>query len=360
MQRRDFLLSGLAAGATATGLPAGLHGADVSESRLDKAYRILDNAEPGIQAGTILLAEGSRPPGPRSPEKVYLIASLTKPMTAAGVMVLADRGELSLDDPAVKFLPEFNEGERSKITIRHLLTHTSGLPDMLPENVEMRQRHAPLEEFVERALRVPLKFSPGSEYSYQSMGILLAAEIVERITKLKFRAFLRDELFHPLGMNATALGLGDYTLDEVVPNQVQYSTANGDAVAEPTDWDWNSRYWRDLGAPWGGAHSTTRDIARFLHSFLHPDGKVLKEETARMMVRNHTPDMRASRGIGFQLDSDSFGKKSSAKTFGHGGSTGCLCWADPAKDRICVILTSMPANISNRTALRPISDLLSA
>lgn len=357
MNRRTFLLTG----ATAAALPGiELQGANVSKDRLAKTRKILDNAQPTIRSGTILVAEGSRPPRERSPEKVYLIASLTKPMTATGVMKLADRGELSLDDPAVKYLPEFSEGERSRITIRHLLTHTSGLPDQLPENVELRQRHAPLEEFVERAMRTPLKFSPGERYSYQSMGVLLAAEIAERITKLKFRAYLRDEVFRPLGMDATALGLGDYTLDDVVQSQVEHNTANGGPVEGSEEWDWNSRYWRDLGAPWGGAHSTARDVARFLHSFLQPDGRVLKEETARMMIENHTPGMRASRGIGFLLDSDSFGEKSSPKTFGHGGSTGCLCWADPAKDRICVILTSMPANVSRQTALQPISDLISA
>ena len=139
---------------------------------------------------------------------VFLIASITKPLTAAGVMLLADRGEVQLSDPVRKFIPEFTEGDRKLITVRHLLTHTSGLPDQLPENIELRKRHAPLEEFVERAIRTPLLFEPGQEVRYQSMGFLLAAEVVQRITQHPFRDYLREELFLPLEMRNSELGLG--------------------------------------------------------------------------------------------------------------------------------------------------------
>ncbi len=120
-------------------------------------------------------------PGIRT-DSIFLLASITKPITATGVMALADRGELRLNDAVVKFIPEFNEGPRQRITIKQLLTHTSGLPDQLPENARLRQSHAPLSEFVQQAIRTPLLFEPGSRYSYQSMGLLLAAEIVQRIT----------------------------------------------------------------------------------------------------------------------------------------------------------------------------------
>src|SRR5262247_1707592 len=82
------------------------------------------------------------------PDDVFLLASITKPMTAVGVMILSDRGQLALSDPVRKHIPEFKGGDRDLITIRHLLTHTSGLPDQLAENVELRKRHAPLKEFV--------------------------------------------------------------------------------------------------------------------------------------------------------------------------------------------------------------------
>ena len=294
-----------------------------------------------------------------SEDSIFLIASISKPMTATGLMVLADRGELQLSDPAQKFIPEFDEGDRSKITIKHLLTHTSGLPDQLPENQELRERNAPIEEFIERAIRTPLLFEPGTKYKYQSMGILLASEVAQRITGEKFPNFLAREVFGPLGMTRTAMGLGGFSLDEVERCQVEFAAPEsgaGDPAA--AGWDWNSPFWRKFGAPWGGAHSTAPDVNRFLQSFLHPDGKVLKDETARLMIAEHTPGMEKRRGLGFALGEG--GKHSSASAFGHGGSTGTLSWADPEADRSFVLLTSLPARKSRGLVLGPASDLASS
>ena len=218
-------------------------------------------------------------------------------MTATGVMVLADRGELRISDPVMKFIPEFSEGARKDVTIEHLLTHTSGLPDQLENNADLRQRHAPLAEFVQGAIRAPLLFAPGTKYHYQSMGLLLAAEVAERITKKRLRDFLASEVFQPLGMNRTALGMGTFQPADVVRVQTEHAApeaGGGDPNAK--EWDWNSTYWRNLGAPWGGAQSSAADVARFLRSFMHPEGKVLREETARSMIQNHTEGLGAAAG----------------------------------------------------------------
>jgi CubicO group peptidase (beta-lactamase class C family) len=114
----------------------------------------------------------------KTPDAVFLLASISKPMTASAVMLLSDRGELSLDDPVRKYIPEFRGGEKDRVLVKHLLTHTSGLPDMLPDNDALRKRHAPLKDFVAGTCTVPLLFPPGTQVKYQSMGILLAAEIV--------------------------------------------------------------------------------------------------------------------------------------------------------------------------------------
>jgi CubicO group peptidase (beta-lactamase class C family) len=292
---------------------------------------------------------------------VFLLASITKPMTAAAVMVLADRGALRLEDAAVKFIPEFSDGERRDITLQHLLTHTSGLPDQLPENIELRQRHAPLAEFVQRTIRTPLLFAPGTKYHYQSMGILLAAEVVERVTQTSLPQFLAREVFAPLGMARSALGLGTLKLEDTIRCQTEHAAPEaGEGDPNAKSWDWNSPYWRNLAAPWGGAHGSAPDVARFLDAFLHPGGKVLREETARRMIQNHTPGFEARRGIGFALGPDGFGKNCSGQSFGHAGSTGTLAWADPASDTTCVILTSLPMRISADTILKPVSDLVSA
>jgi len=298
--------------------------------------------------------------GKATPESMFLLGSITKPFTAVAAMVLVDRGELKLTDRAVQYLPEFSEGARQDITIAQLLTHTSGLPDQLAENNALRARHAPLADFVKGAVRTPLLFAPGTQYHYQSMGILLAAEIVERITKTPLPEFLQQQVFTPLDMSRTVLGLGKFKKADLVPMQTEHAAPEsgaGDPAAK--NWDWNSDYWRNLAAPWGGAHSTAADMAVFLRSFMHPDGKALRTDTARLMIQDHTPTLAAHRGIGFMVGAASLGEGCSARAFGHSGSTGTLAWADPATDTTFVLLTALPKNVSGELILSPVSNLIS-
>ncbi|MCB1276560.1 serine hydrolase domain-containing protein [Prosthecobacter sp.] len=299
--------------------------------------------------------------GKATADSMFLLGSISKPLTAAAVMVLVDRGEVKLSDHAVKYLPEFNEGARKNITIEQLLTHTSGLPDQLENNSDLRASHAPLSEFVKGAVRTPLLFAPGSKYHYQSMGILLAAEIAERVTKTPLPEFLQQHVFTPLGMTRTVLGLGKFKKSDMVPMQTEHAAPeSGAGDPKAREWDWNSDYWRNLAAPWGGAHSSAADVSAFLRSFLHPDGKVLREATAKLMIHDHTPTLEAHRGIGFMVGPVGLGKGCSERVFGHSGSTGTLAWADPATDTTFVLLTALPKNVSGQLILYPVSDLVSA
>ncbi len=301
-----------------------------------------------VHGGTVTLSRGfGRAHGP---DTIFLLASITKPMTVTAVMMLVDRREVRLSDPVRRYIPEFTGGERDRITVRHLLTHTSGLPDMLRENTELRKRHAPLRDFVTATCKTPLLFSPGTEVRYQSMGILLAAEIVERTTGAPLRAFLREHVFAPLRMERTFLGLDGHKISETALCQ----------VTDDEDWNWNSAYWRDLGAPWGGAHSTAPEVAGFVQYFLEPDGRVLKPETAASMIVNQTAPLAEPWGFGWMVKPGAFGKNCSARTFGHYGATGTIAWADPANGLICVLLTTEPAKESRDNLLGPVSDAVSA
>jgi len=323
------------------------------QDRLDKVEAILKGA---ADSGEVLSASALVRQGKderrwvvgktRAKDPVYLLASITKPMTATAVMILADRGELKLTDPVNKFIPEFKGDGRDAVLIRHLLTHTSGLPDMLADNDALRTRHAPLADFVAGACRAPLGFAPGTRCRYQSMGILLAAEITERITKTRLRDFLKKSVFDPLGMKSTALGLGNFKLAATEQSQVPVQN----------DWDWNSPYWRDLGSPWGGAHSTTADVVRFLDSFREPNGRVIKAETAKAMVTNQNPGLNIAWGLGWMVGSGRLAKPTSADTFGHSGSTGTVCWADPKTGIRMALLTTLPANLSGKTVLNPVCN----
>ena len=93
---------------------------------------------------------------------MFLLGSISKPINVTAVMTLFDQGKFRLDDRVKKFLPAFTGDGRDEVTIRHLLTHVSGLPDQLANNNELRKRHAPLTEFAEQAMRTPLDFAPGS------------------------------------------------------------------------------------------------------------------------------------------------------------------------------------------------------
>jgi CubicO group peptidase (beta-lactamase class C family) len=335
MQRRDFLM-----GALASPLQAG---------RIDQALALIvrKTSSGEVAEAALLVRHAAANVASLRPDRVFLLASITKPMTATAVMILCDRGRLRLDDPVRKFIPEFSGGDRDQIVIRHLLTHTSGLPDMVPENTALRKRHAPLSDFVAATCRTPLLFKPGTEVRYQSMGILLGAEIVERVTGARLRDFLRRELFEPAGMTDTSLGLGGRRIADTAQCQVE-----GD-----DDWNWNSPYWRDLGAPWGGAHSTAADVTRLLELFLHPDGRVLKPETARAMIMSQTK-IADPWGLGWMIKPGTFGKGCSPEAFGHYGSTGTVAWADPKTNLTCVLLTTKPAAQSRDGLLGPVSDLV--
>ncbi|MBK9166866.1 MAG: beta-lactamase family protein [Bryobacterales bacterium] len=330
--------------------------AALRRERLSTAVRLIEEAcfSAEVSTATLFVKQGNQEFArgfgrALGADYVFLLASITKPMTATGVMILRDRGELSLNDPVRKYIPEFSGGDRDLVTIKHILTHTSGLGDMPPENEQLRKRHAPLSDFVAATCRMPLLFKPGTQVKYQSMGILLAAEIAERITKQPFRDFLRKELFTPLGMHHTSLGLGGRQIPDLAICQVD----------RETNWDWNSPYWRDFGAPWGGAHSSGPEVARFLDFFQRPDPPVIKPQTAAEMIVDQNMGLNEPRGIGFMVKPGAFGKACSPKTYGHSGSTGTICWADPVSNTICVLLTTKPAAQSRAKLLIPVCDAVS-
>jgi CubicO group peptidase (beta-lactamase class C family) len=212
---------------------------------------------------------------------------------------------------------------------------------MLPENVELRKRQAPLQGFVARTMRTPLLFQPGTRVSYQSMGILLAAEILERVTRQKLDAFLQKEIFGPLGMRRSAMGLGKNRIADTVQVDLPQT---GDVPQTEADkgWHWNSPYWRTLGAPWGGMHTTVGDIALALDGMLDEGRPVLKPETARAMVTDQNPGLNTPWGLGWKTGKDAFHAGSPPQAFGHSGATGTLCWADPASRVIFVLFTNRP------------------
>ena len=345
MKRRTFIQSGVAA-CLATPVIAALR-----QERLDEAVAVLARAtaDGEVAAATLHVVQRetsfTRSFGKaQNEDAMFLLGSISKPIAMTALMTLFDRGEFKLDDPLKKFIPQFAGENRDLVTIQHLLTHVSGLPDQLARNDELRRKHAPLAEFVKEAIRTPLQFVPGTKYEYSSMAILLAARVAELISGTDNLQLVDQTVLQPLKMQRSALGLGRFKLEEMVACQTERAApeaGGGDPHAK--DWDWNSLYWRKLGAPWGGVHASAPDVARFLAEFLNAAGAAVKPETARLMVRNHNPAGVTPRGLGLNVGSLAGSAGCSEKTFGHSGSTGTIAWADPATDTICVVLTSLPA-----------------
>lgn len=273
----------------------------------------------------------------------FLLGSISKPIVVTAVVSLLAEKNISLDEPATNYLTEFPRKQFEPIHIRQLLTHTSGLPDQLPNNADLRSRHRPLEDFVASCTKLPVAFPPGSSYEYSSIGILLAAEIAQRISGNSIIELVQKRVLNPLDMRCSALGLGNLPQSCLMPCQVEFGAPEaGGGSSDSASWNWNSPYWRALGAPWGGAHCSAEDVAKLLDAFLHADERLMPAAAQRQLITNQNPEPLESRGLGFDVDMRSSGVKISPQSFGHTGSTGTIAWADPTTSRICVVLTTLP------------------
>lgn len=294
---------------------------------------------------------GSPADPPVKLDTIFLIASLTKPITTSAVCLLLERGRIALDQPVREIIPEVTE-DKKDIRLLHLMTHTSGLPDMLPNNAELRKAHQPLEVFIQHIARVPLDFPPGTRVQYQSCGIALLSEVVRRVAGESLQDFVAREFFGPLRMKDSFLGRRG-------EDRARISRVHISPEAEATDWHWNTDYWHRFGAPWGGMFSTVSDYGRFLRMMLRGgelDGvRIFSPATIEWMTRDHIkllPDLNESSrlgnawGLGWMMpcavQSDYLGSVASPRAFGHGGATGTGAWADPATGLFFVLFTNQP------------------
>lgn len=341
----------------------------IDAKKLRTAYDLLDKWTAGkdapVPGGAIIAGRRGKvlPPhfsGRQGPEPdaapirkdgMFLMASITKPIVYTAAMMLVERGLLNLSDPVIRYVPEFKANGKEKTLVSHLFTHTSGLPDMLDNNAELRKKHAPIQTFLDAASKetTPL-FKPGTKLSYQSMGTAVVAEIVQRLSKLTCAEFLKKEIFDPLGLKSTALGSKGFDRDRLVRVEVPDYQAN-------SDFSWNSKYWQELGAPWGGVFSTPEDFAVICQLMLGGGAvggvRLLAPATVRMMTTNRLNDyaelpegVRRTQpwGLGWRLNHpgtpDSWGDLLDRNVFGHTGATGTTAWIDPKAEGFCVLLTT--------------------
>lgn len=303
----------------------------------------------------------------------YLVASLTKPVVAMALIKLASDAEVTLTDRLGALLPSFHKSRFRRITLRHLLTHTSGFADMLPNNAELRAAHASLPEFLEHAANTELEFPTATDCRYSSIGFLLIGAIIEKLTNQPLGMFLRQQFFEPLEMTNTWLGLTDPQAETVLPTVLPNTLPNWQQSA--ADWGWNSRYWRMLGAPWGGLISTAQDLGNFCRMLLQegaaPNGQqllpgavvhaALQDQTKDIASQPNYTGLHRPWGLGWRMQwpahMASFGDFVSPNTAGHWGATGTLIWIDPHKNNFAVILSTTPYEKS-QSAIQCLSNAI--
>jgi len=197
--------------------------------RLQVAYDLMEKWTTGpngaVPGGAILVGRFGKALAPRlfgrqGPEAdaepirrdaMFYMASVTKPVVYLGAMLLVERGRLNLSDRVTRYVPEFTGEGKETAQVLHLFTHTSGLPDELPNNAELRRQHAPLKKFIEGAIKAKLLYKPGTGFSYSSSATILVAEIVQRLSGRSIQEFVRREIIEPLGLTVQRYGgrLGD-------------------------------------------------------------------------------------------------------------------------------------------------------
>lgn len=226
-----------------------------------------------------------------TPRTNYRLASITKQFTAAAIMILAERGMLSYHDPITRFLPTL-PAYANGITIRHLLTHTSGLLDYedLPAESSAQLRDRDVLRLLERQESV--YFPPGTGYRYSNTGYAFLALIVEAVSGQSFASFLRDQIFRPLGMHQTVAH--QQGISEVADRAYGYSRSNG--AFTRTD---QSRTSAVLGD--GGIYSSIDELRRWVRAI--EQRRLLRADTWQLAFTpaTATDDPAVRYGFGWRI-----------------------------------------------------------
>lgn len=289
---------------------------------------------------------------PMRPDTIFWIASMTKPVTATAVMMLQEEGKLSVEDPVEKYIPEFGRlktaaDRPARVTIRHLLTHTSGLGEISGAEARgIKNLAGVIPLYVAR----PVAFEPGTKWVYCQSGINSAARVVEIVSGQSFDEFVDRRLFRPLGMKDTTF----YLTEEQVPRLATSYRRAGKGGLEPAEvriLNGQSPTSHDrFPAANGGLYSTAPDYARFCQMILNGgelDGRrYLEPESVKRMTTLKTGDLKTGFtpgngwGLGWCVVREPQGVSAvlSPGTFGHGGAYGTQAWIDPAKGRIYILM----------------------
>jgi beta-lactamase class C len=284
-------------------------------------------------------------------DTLFALASVTKPFTAAGVMALVDDGLIGLDEPVARFVPEFGlpasdgkpdyEAGRALITVRQVLSHTSGLPEDLPTSVIAMRDQPSLETIILAMARAPLQYQPGNGLRYSNAGYGVLGRLIENVSGEETWTFIRRRVLDPMKL--------DGIVARPVPSHPGGIATVIDAGAPGTAHEpYQSPYWRDLAIPWGGIFGTAAAVAEFAEEF-HRGGRLPLSSTARkLMISDQAGGVSgglqmlklvwspAFWGLGWEVKGSKrrhwTGDYAGPNTYCHWGAAGTLVWSDPDLD----------------------------
>ncbi|GIV58443.1 MAG: beta-N-acetylhexosaminidase [Rhodothermaceae bacterium] len=279
-----------------------------------------------------------------TPRSRFDLASLTKVVaTTTAAMLLYEDGRLDLDAPVVTYLPEFGQNGKEHVTIRQLLTHTSGLIPFRPFH---RMGFTTREQVLRAILADTLVYRPGTETRYSDFNMIVLALVIERITGQDFATFTREAIFEPLGMHDTGfLPVGQGPDTTVVPTEYDRDFRKRLVQGEVHD---ETAYLLGGVAGHAGLFSTADDLALFAYMLtnggtLH-GRRFLRPETIRLFTTRADPTGESTRALGWDTKSpegySSAGHLFGPNSFGHTGFTGTSLWIDPDRRLFVILLTN--------------------
>ena len=283
------------------------------------------------------VAHLSPEPIPAATDTLYDLASISKLFTTTCVMRLIEQGRLALDEPVAGWMPEFAVGGKEKVTLRHLLTHTSGLPDYL----ELWKLEPTAAARMQRVLTTPLLDAPGRRFRYSDLGLIATGHLVEVMTGSSLDVAVRDLVTEPLQLRDTMYRPSAELKPRIAPTEDEQAVGRGMVWGEVHD----ENAWSLGGfAGHAGLFSTAADLGRFAQLYLNGgelDGRrLLQPKTVAEMTRNQIEPI-GSRGLGWELNETYYmGHLASPQTYGHTGFTGTSLVIDPERDLIVVLLTN--------------------
>ncbi len=272
---------------------------------------------------------------PMTLETIFDVASLTKSMaTALSLMRLVELGQVRLNDPLSRYIPDFAHNGKEDITIRQLATHFSGLR----EDLDLKQQWTGKQEAYRRAHEETPVAPPGTVFRYSDINFIVLGELIERVSGMPLEKYAQAHIFEPLGLNHTQFLPPTAWLPLIAPTE--YDERNQmlrGVVHDPTA--------RRMGGVAGhaGLFSSADDMAVFAQSLMDGKGPLSSITVAKMTSPQQPPTATVLRGIGWDIDSpfsSNRGELLPIGSFGHTGFTGTSLWIDPATKTFIIILAN--------------------